>query len=62
MRLKYYYQNYHHSSVEKSLEEMLMQFKEDDTNSTLLPDFIELIIGYENESIYINKARKTFGS
>ncbi|HJL78891.1 MAG TPA: hypothetical protein QF355_06290 [Candidatus Marinimicrobia bacterium] len=45
MRLKYYYQNNHHSSVEKSLEEMLIQFKEDDTNSTLLPDFIDLVTG-----------------
>ena len=41
MRLKYYY----HSSVEKSLEEMLVQFKEDDTSATLLPDFIKLVIG-----------------
>ena len=44
-RLKYYYQNYHNANQEESLEEMLVQFKEDDTNSTLLPDFIKLVTG-----------------
>ena len=44
-RLKYYFQNYHHASQEESLEEMLMKFKEDDTNSTLLSDFIMLVAG-----------------
>ena len=44
-RLKYYYQNYHHVSQDESLEEMLMKFKEDDTNSTLLSDFIKLVTG-----------------
>ena len=42
---KYYYQNYHHASQNESLEKILMKFKEDDTNPTLLSDFIKLVTG-----------------